>query len=367
MANYIKIKNSDGKIWILPKTELKTALSLYQPSSKKGKMIKRFLPYIEKSRLISKIVNKILKIENCEYEINSEVDNAIRKVFKLNENTQLYYSIFLGTPCIDQKTTIQIYDKNEILGYCKISDKEHILNIFYKEQELLNYYNDLSVKNIPKCLYCGSLKNSQGIFIQTTTKNNTSKIIHNITEEHIYFLKQFCNKTKIKCKYEESDYYNMLLQLENYYPILNDMGCDLSIVDNMKKKVSKYLEKKSEFYAYHGDFTPWNTFFNKKDIFVFDFEYSRKSFPKYLDLFHFFTQVSIYKRKMEAYNIYKSFLKLSNNDIIKDLFDDIYLYYIMYLLSIICFYLNRDKDDLSNNSKNVLIWVDLLKLLQKNI
>ena len=42
---YIRLSNSDGKVWMLPPKELKMGLCLYQPSALKGRAVKATVSY----------------------------------------------------------------------------------------------------------------------------------------------------------------------------------------------------------------------------------------------------------------------------------------------------------------------------------
>ena len=53
---FYSFANHDGKQWIMPQYNMTTAMSLYQPGTPKGKMIKQFLPYFTWFGFVLRIV-----------------------------------------------------------------------------------------------------------------------------------------------------------------------------------------------------------------------------------------------------------------------------------------------------------------------
>jgi len=149
--NYIKIQNRNGKVWLLPQYNLDRALHLYQPSSIRGKALKRYLPLGLKIIILKGIVKKILKIQDCTLEMDSRIDEIIRGIFGQGN---LVYSCFLGTPSKHQKETIQITSLNNIVGYCKVTNNKEVTNLFIQEKKILDRLDECGVENVPRCLWC---------------------------------------------------------------------------------------------------------------------------------------------------------------------------------------------------------------------
>ena len=95
----------------------------------------------------------------------------------------------------------------------------------------------------------------------------------------------------------------------------------------------------------HCDFTPWNIFVNQNNISVIDWELSSKDVPILYDLFLFIFQTSILVERLD-YQTIKSLINksLQNsiiNESIKELNININQVYILYLTSIVSYYLNK--------------------------
>ena len=362
---YVKIRNNDDKVWILPLENISVALNLYQPSSIKGILLKKYLPICMKMQWTRLLSKRVLHIEDCDLEVPDDVLAALKKVF---ENDEVEFAYFAGTPSTHQKGTIQIFFDNNILGYAKISANKDVQLLFQKEKEFLDLLDKCVVWCVPKCLLCDTIGDENMIFVQDTIKTQESKIIHEISEVHVEFLQEFCEKTSVKCAYQTTDYYKKLEELKNNLYILDDLKIDTQAVLKAIAIVEERFKNEKEFCAFHGDFTPWNTFVENNHLFVFDFEYAKKTYPKYLDVFHFFTQRLIFEKNMNANQIMELFEKEVLNSRVSVLFKNSYESYLQYLLSVIAFFVQRDKGVFSSEGiKNLQIWVELVELTLKQI
>lgn len=359
LIQYVIVSNSDNKVWIMPCKNMKVGINLYQPSALKGKVFKEFIPYIYKNKLIRKKIG----IEIISLLLEECFINKMESIFGMKE---LEYSFFLGTPSIHQKVTIQIFKENKILGYCKVSNNSEVVKLFNTEKDILDYLYANQVNNVPKCLFTGNLTSDTSIFVQSTIKSCKAKSTQELNNKHIDFLKEMEHKTKIYCTYEESDYKKSIDELKRYIEIFKDYS-DKKVILDAITIVEDIVCNQPYFSMYHNDFTPWNMFFEKENLFVFDFEYAKKTYPPLIDIFHFYTQVAIYVKKKTATEIYQNFNDDFMNGKFKGLFSNPIQYYMYYLLDIISLYISRDKGQISTNIEhNIKIWIELLRNLNES-
>lgn len=286
---FYRFGNADGKYWIVPAQGMRTALNLYQPSGIKGKMVKALLPCLH----LLLPVRKVIKAETKNCRLNSELHSLLCKVFGVQD---IEFAVFEGTPSVHQKITMQLSNNGRILGYCKLSMNNDIKELFEKECGILERLYKSGVTSIPKALYCGTLTGGIYIFVQSTEKQSSSKVVHEWGVLQEEFLAQLHENTKTTLAFEESDYYATLSALERHLEWL-PQNIDRTIVANAIAVVKKkYSNKDVEFSASHGDFTPWNMFANGKKLFVFDFEYAAMTYPAGLDRYHFFTQTVVFEK-----------------------------------------------------------------------
>jgi hypothetical protein len=302
-------------------------------------------------------LRRLLDITINSYIIEERLLEHIHKIF----GEDIALSFFLGTPSVHKKITIQISRGDNILGYCKVTDSPKIIELFNKEIALLNKFENQSVKFVPKCLgyfYYNDLT----AFFQSTTKTGKSYMVNNLQDLHFQFLEKLFMKTQLRIEYCDTEFAGMLKLLESYLIELELEEQRKIITESIYKVRQKYENKDVLFGVYHGDFTPWNMYMEKADLFVFDFEYGKSTYPKYLDIFHFFTQVKIHIQNKDADKIYKEYMK--KKEFLNRYIDNTDIAYIEYLLEIICLYLDRDNGKLSiNEKKNMDVWITLLSKL----
>ena len=343
---FFRIENSDGKVWLMPHKNMKVAFGLYQPSGFKGKLLKKFFPYlIDFSFLRAK-----LNISEVSSPLSPEIQSIFEKVFGLADPE---ISIFFGTPSVHQKTTIQIFKGNNILGYAKISENKDIIELFRKEKEILTYLSSLGLKNIPKPLYLDQINKAIYLFIQDTEKSVDSKSPDNWTIHHENFLNELHKKSKSKIQFSQSDLFQSLEYLkENLNRLPEEIP--LSILKNTIDEIlEEYTDKEVVFSVYHADFTPWNMFLKEEGLYVFDWEYSSRYYPFGLDKYHFHIQQWLTVNHWDSDKIYDELKG-------RKWFDPLLLK--IYLTDMISRYLKREHEFLSKSFiESLKIWISLLQ------
>ncbi|MFI3294745.1 MAG: phosphotransferase [Rikenellaceae bacterium] len=352
---YIIFSNAQGKSWIVPLKNMRTALNLYQPSSLSGKLIKRLLPYLHRVP----IVRRMARAHYLQIKLRDEVKELLCEVLNLSD---FEYSLFSGTPSVHQKVTIQISQGEKIIAYCKLAENPEIVNLFEQEETLLKQLHKKGVEHIPTCLYCGRVtqNNDTEAFVESTIKTNHSHIVHSWSEQHWQFLKELHQHTKASIPFAQSEFAQSLITLEGYLDCLPK--ADQKIVSKAIERVRKfYGNKEVEFSAFHGDFTPWNMFIEDGELFVFDLEYAGRSYPPYIDWFHYFTQVGLL---VEGYTDDRlwAFCK-KQIQVEKENFSNIYLAYTQYLLAILSLYLHITHGTLNIEGISYKSWIGLLARL----
>lgn len=355
---YLKITNKDGKVWLMPKRHMKTGLELYQPSSKKGMLLKRWLPWLY---WLKPLMGK-MGMSDIEYVMDPQIHHIIEKEFNQDD---VEYSVFEGTPCVHQKTTIQIFKGENILGNCKVTKNPELYSIFQHEQKLLGWFHEKGVGQIPECPYCGKTEDGNIVFLQTTTKTLNSLVGHELGIKQLEFLSMLKVKTGVEMLYHESDQYQAICSLKAHENLLTVSQQKIMswAVDAIE---TYYGAKKQLFCAYHADFTPWNMFEDAGRLFVFDFEYGRYSYMPYLDMFHFLTQTAIFERELSAKQIYEEMLGRETE--LKEFFDNPWMAYLIYLVDVTARFVVRDGlSRTSDVDKLIKTWFELMELVMNKL
>lgn len=349
---FYAFSNADGKQWLMPAQNMRVAMNLYQPSGRNGKMVKRLFPWLHWLPLVRKMVHTT----SSKYGLNENMNKLLGQVF---HESELEFAIFFGTPCVHQKITMQVSKGSRILGYCKVTDSKEIASLFRQEERILNQLEERQMEGLPRCLYCGQTETGCYLFIQSTTKTQKSKVVHEWTALHDAFLHQMERNTCQTVLFEQSDYYRTLHDLRQHIVWLPKYADGGFIENVVEKTIAKGKGKEVEYSAYHADFTPWNMFVESGKLFVFDWEYSRLTYPPQLDRYHFFTQTAIFEKRWQAKEIIEylqsPYAEWADKEV-----------YTLYLLDIISRFTLREKGNIDENmEESFIIWFEILEYLQK--
>lgn len=348
---FYRLTNADGKTWLMPVRNMRVGMNLYQPSGRNGKLLKSLFPLLHRIPLVRKKIGAQAE----QYRLCEELSGLVGSLFKEQD---LEFAVFYGTPCAHQKITVQLSRRQRILGYLKVSDNAEVGALFRHESRVLEHLHRKGVTDIPKCLYCGTLSDSFSVFVQDTTKSCSSKVVHHWMPMHDVFLDGLHRKTHKILLFEESDYYQTLLDLQKHIGWLPKEIDASKVVGAIGEIISEWQGKEVDFSAYHGDFTPWNMFVENGRLFVFDWEYARLTYPPMLDRYHFFTQTLIFERHWEA----KDIVGVLQADECRWVNRD---YYKLYLLDVISRFTVREKGNAETMTPAMKVWGDILHYLCK--
>lgn len=341
---YWRLQNADGKHWIIPTKNVSTALGIYQPSYWKGKLLKRVLPLFG---VFAKFYSPFTLVD---IPLDNNIIKCLEGVFP---GHKLEYSVFLGTPSVHQKTVIQIYEGHNILGYAKVSEKECVKQLFDHEEIMLKELKEIGIKNIPQCLFNEKLDENQQLFVMTTEKNEKSVAIHSWSKWHEIFIEDLERKTHKKILFEGSDYARMMQNLSCRTNCLPPEQAAV-VLNSIKRIKKEHFGKYYDMAVMHGDFTPWNMFVQDNHLFVFDWEYAKRTCPMGLDKCHFFVQSAIFEKHLSAKQIIQLFENGQNEVLDNGILE-------MYLIAIIATYVCREENE--NISTNISAYIVLLKLI----
>ncbi len=346
--SFYRITNADGKVWLMPARHMQTAMELYQPSGRNGKLLKKWLPWVHRLPMVGRVAHA--------KRISCRLQDEVRMLLESTLGTaHLEFSIFCGTPCVHQKITMQVSQGSRILGYCKFTGSEEIASLFEKETATLRLLEEKRMKGLPLALYCGKLENGIYAFIQSTEKTRKAKILHEWGTLHEDFLYRLRKITKTTLPYEQTDYCRTLEALKVHLEWL-PKEVDRRVVERACALLTQEWQgKEVEFSAYHADFTPWNMFVENGLLFVFDWEYAQMTYPPMLDRYHFFTQTAIFERHWTAKDI-AAYMKTAEGKWI-----DNHLY-VAYLMDMIARFTVRERGNVEGDiAQSMKLWNDLIR------
>ena len=305
----------------------KVALELYEPSSQKGKLVKAVLPY-------GISLSPFTAFFNGSYQ-DVTLGEKLKKIISRTFGTAFQFSIFWGTPCVDQKITIQIFRGKRILGYCKLGKSERVRTLFFHEDKVLRILQERGIEHVPVSYGVTLVDDGYYAFLQSTEKLLHSKVEHRFSVRQEQFLQILWEKTRKEQLFEKTEFYHSLQTLREKAKYL-DIAYQKAVQMIASEFMERNLGKTVKWGVCHGDFTPWNTCLVNGSLFVFDFEYALLHAPSGMDQWHFLIQTLVYEERKCVDEIAAILLECCDDANKKSL--------IAYLLYVISLYLLRGEE-----------------------
>lgn len=301
-SDYIMIGDGNGREWVFPVERVKKGLSIYQPSSLRARALASALAAAPRGAL------RIIA-QGC--RLNEFLDDdCIAYLRERFTGDDVFFSLFMGTPSPHQKATVQVFNPERILAYCKVSKSPDVHQLFRAESDLLQYFDRRGVMGVPRSLGIETL-GASCLFLQDTRKTFKAQTPHRLLSSHRDFAVAFASSTQVVLPFCESDFYEVLAQGLGMCSALPDQTRE--VFESAAEATIRHWSGQRLYSASHRDFAPWNTCLGPEGLFAFDFEYGRKSYPQYLDLHNFVVSVGMHVRRMDAVHIQRAHAKVFGN------------------------------------------------------
>lgn len=353
--------NQNENTWILPADKLKLAIEMCQPYSKKDQKRRDLILTVKDvgfalRKMGVETVNLLLQPQLKEY-----IDGLV--------GTENYYvAAYMGdiSSELNQKVTLQIFTNEKILCYLRISNSSEVIKVMKHELDMIDFLHEKEVANIPEIIDA-SIIGDLHIFAQKSEKKLSDKVKLEFDDRHMKCLKDMLDKTKILCKYDETDLYRLIQKLKSEiktkFPKNEGM-----ILQHSIRIIENQLKDTEDYYAVsHGDFSPWNIYYNsKKEVCMYDFEYAHYTMPEYVDAFHYLTKMSLYglhndgDKTIAVYDKYKKIL-------LQYIDKDTDFVYLCYLIGIISSYSTNAAEKFSIYAYKYLDWIAIISYLNSRL
>jgi len=293
-CTYSALPNKKYCQWIFPasKNAFQRSWSLYQPYSFKGKIYKRFLQI---NGLLLPRPKKSIKKEELNYREGDELRDILVKILKRKD---LIMAVAYGTPSPYRKINgLVMTSEGEPLSFIKIGETEPARQRVKREAEILKRIEKINFEEvqIPQCLYSGKLGDSH-VLIQTIPLFKGKKGGIQLDNKYTKILKILADKTAKLIPLHSSSFWQSLKDEIDNYPIsykgLLKEGLSILAQTMEDREISMGLA--------HGDFAPWNMFWNDKEVFIYDWESANEQAPVGIDLVHFLFQVGFLLKRLRG-------------------------------------------------------------------
>lgn len=273
------INNPDGSIrWFWPSHVTKPLfLKFYNMSGLKSKVV----TILMKLLFFLKLQKIILKKKVLFY------DSGKANTASFSMKNQ--WAIFTGTTGPNNKA-IMVSQATSGFVFTKIALTENAKNLIQKEARVLSKLRMSTIHSfvVPKVITVQS--NS----IQLSDVSKNGRRIQEITDAHIHSLIELNELSSTKAALNEVSGWSNLKELLNQISIKQDERLPKGLIKKLKLLLNTIDENESlEFCLSHGDFTPWNMFYSKNQLKIYDWELADFSKPLGFDFFHFLIQQGV--------------------------------------------------------------------------
>jgi hypothetical protein len=328
--------------WIYPKSlKYPSFLTLYNASGLKSKLIR--LAFQSAFRFGFKS-----KLSSGDFRLIINKENAVETLVK--EARGEAYSIFTGTVGENRKAIIEVNQNRKTTNFIKVPLGEKSAKLVEKEKynlaQLAKYNFQKAV--LPKITVS---KNPKVAIISNVQPNESFATLNDLTNVHLNVLEEWYDKTiQTKKVSELADFQlikNNLAELSTYPKPQNDLEIETvnGLIDGLQLWLNQLDEsQKIAVGMAHYDFAPWNMYWTKTRLHVYDWELSKPDLPLLYDAFHFIFQASILVKRSTFAEIQGQIETLKSSELTKKLNEnpdfDFDTNYRFYVLSVASYYLN---------------------------
>ncbi len=337
------------KIWVMPACATKGAMDMYQPTSRAGKCLKKSVA--EKGK--TPIFARGSKTDSVKCSLSSKVRAQLEEMLGIGD---FYVATYMGDTSTyqNEKVVLQIYNDNEIFAFVKVTDNAKVAEAFEREAKAINDLRCLGSENIPRVL---GVEERDGLtyFAQSNDKPMGQEVRLEFNEEVIQNINEIVSKTNIHTSYDMSEFSKCVEYLKG----------KLSIFDKEQQSILeeaiREVEGASDFAFAHGDYTPWNVYFHKNEMYMFDMEYCSFSMPEYMDVFHYLSQTMLLGKRYTAQCVMREYER--NLELLEKYIENPKFTFTCYVVWIISFYIKRSELDIERVKNKLDVWVEMLEYL----
>jgi hypothetical protein len=328
--------------WVYPKSlKYPSFLTLYNASGLKSKLIRLAFQSAFRFGFKSKLNSGNFRlITTNQNEVETLVEEARGEA----------YSIFTGTVGENRKAIIEVNQNRKTTNFIKVPLGKKSAKLVEKEKENLQKLAKFNFQKVvlPKVT---TSNNPKVAIISNVQPNESFATLNDLTSVHLNVLEEWYDKTiQTKNISELAEFQlikNNLTELSTYPKPQNDLSNETvnGLIDGLQSWLNAIDEsRKIAVGMAHYDFTPWNMYWTKTRLHVYDWELSKPDLPLLYDAFHFIFQASILVKRSTFAEIQTQIETLKNSDLTKKLnknpdfdFDTNYRFYV---LSVASYYLN---------------------------
>ena len=358
--------------WIIPLDNRRVAsasLRLYNPGSLKGKVFKHIV-----SNLAYLGIQRVWARDRLIVVSKGNAQDAFLATFlrELLEVRDICLAFSTGTPGYYRKTTSQVMSKDvRALAYAKIAGTQQAQKLLMQETKVLRRLAELhlSTGHIPRLLYAGQFHGNE-LLVQSAPSEKTRKGPRRLDRRHIEFLAEIFNQTSARKSFLESDYWIRIKKdVESLRERISDEW-QRRLQNGLNICESALANKAIPLGLCHRDFVPWNTYLERRHLYVFDWEYAIEQGIPFWDIFHFVSFQAMLIARCSGKQLINRWWGREFKQLLTQYAENIGVNlglvpvcFLLYLIEVSCFYLNMfARDGLQDMQRQWLqkTWAEML-------
>ena len=339
------------KNWYIPKSCVKKGLDIFQAMPVKTRIGKTLF---KKFHSISPI-RKMFKAKVEELALTDEIKSIIEEYVKEDYCVAVYGGNWESVQ--NHKITLQIYNEERIMLYIKMTKEKVVTEMLEQEIVAIEKLRARNIVDLPMVIDLIN-KNGWTYFVQEPSDRDY-ETVREFSDFHLEKLKEINEAFAKDCSVEETDI-DKLVSSEKARDIKQD---DEELLSRAYSEVQKWIESDKVKVSFaHGDFTPWNVYMEKNNLYCFDLEYSQDKATPFFDFFHFICMYSIVAKKSKV-----TYIREKYNEYFDQINEmtDARMAFMAYLVYIINFYFSRTDDTYDTDRTQYQVRIEMLKTLME--
>ncbi len=339
---YGVLANRDGSIRFLTSDgyDAEGIANLYNPTAIISRIKLKVLRLLQLFRLQAKLYN---------FNITLTIDNRLKLFSILSQQDLMYSSFYFGVRGSERSVLVCYRDEKRVTKYIKIPMNDKAKELLQKEYSATKQLDDYSIRSIRY----PQIEIADQILLISSLSDKIRRTINKPTVSHYRYLVEILLASKGEKRISEisaaTHSFNIIEETSQF----RDEPMKYLHSQLLKVKDDIDVDGKLITYYAHGDFTPWNMFFSKSILCVYDWEMANHNMPFMYDLIHFVAQsnILVYRKNSDLILklIYMNINKLLAFSGISISPNQIDLYIKMYLIIVASKYLfiyNHQKEEL---------------------
>lgn len=294
------INNPDGTIrWFYPSSGWQAGhLNLYNAGTVKAQLYKTLTRIAWKLGQGKRLASGTFRVQQKLYE-------SVQQRFSIAPGEAP--SFFTGTRGATRKLVVELHDENGTTGFIKIPLTETANALTENEYTMVHRlskydFTTLSLPTIsPKISGHVRLSNVKPAVVIPANR---------ITHIHLCAMADLVAISHEVCRIQETTIWAVIEknmeQLSREIVFINEINRIktnelITLLQALHARIPVF--EKIPVSVSHGDFTPWNMYFDEQRLYVYDWEMAQHGIPMFFDLFHFTYQSVILLQRKDFHTV----------------------------------------------------------------